>query len=89
MAACASKDKGAVFVDGVQDKPVGHDVQLTVRGKVAGELVVTVLLKPVGAAFSYSLDRSLKRFHVVMLTLEALNVAQESGPVSDLALRHG
>lgn len=75
MAAGACQDESSVWVDAVEEEPVSLNVQLTVGGEVARELVVAMLFKPVLPTFGDRSDGDLERIHVVVLAFESFYVA--------------
>lgn len=75
MSAGAGQGEGVVVVDGVEEEPVGYDMQFTVVREAACELVVAVLFEPVGATLSDGPDCGFELVHVVMLVFEPLHVA--------------
>ena len=66
-------------------KPVGFDVQFSIAPETAGEMMVPVSPEPVVLPFGDGADRGFERVHIVVFAFETLDVAQEGGPVDDLA----
>ncbi len=87
MAAGTCEHEDPIGVDGVEEEPVGLNVQLTGGQKAAGELVVAVLLQPVSPLFGDGPDPGPERVHLVMLACEPFHVAKEGRPVGGLT--HG